>query len=457
MWFAVVVLAAAGALAGCRTQKPEPTKPPPPRVTVVRPASTPVRDYWVYNGYLDTTKSVEVKSKIRGFLTEILFQEGTEVEAGAPLYTIDKLEYMTAVRRADAEVAKSKAQVESWKAQITQARADLDRVSKAVTGGGESKTKQDEAQATLDVRIAELAAAVATREASEAALKTATIQLGYTDIKAKIGGRISRTQVDEGNLVLADTTTLTTIVRMDELYVYFDAPESDFFAYQKSQLTSAKPAAPEPPPGGSLFRTNDLLPRGRPAGPQIGLEVGVADELGFPHAGVIDFRDNRVETATGTIRLRGQLSNPLLANNVRLLLPGMYARVRVPKSEPVPQTVIPEDCLVSGQEGRSLFVVNAGGLVEKRLVTVGASVWKAPPAEPGVALPNWVAVNPNPPPPVEGKPPLPTRRLIKSVVAITAGLKPDDRVILDGLQQARPGAPVTPEEWVLTPPGAAKK
>lgn len=436
-WTGIVVLVTASALAGCRVQKPAPAPPPPPRVTVIRPATAPVRDYWVYNGYLDTTKSVEVKSKIRGFLTEIKFLEGTEVAVGAPLYTIDKLEYQTAEKKAAAELLKSEAQIKSWEAQIVQARADLDRVKKAVFGGAESKFKEDEAQATLDVRIAELKAAEANRDAAHAAHHSTQILLGYTDIKAKIAGRIGRTMVDEGNLVQADSTLLTSIVAVDKLFVYYDAPEADFLAYQKALLKSSQPES----------------------GQQIGLKigVGVGDDVGFPHVGEIDFRDNRVETATGTIRVRGRLDNPLLTNKVRLLFPGMYARIRVPKSDPVPRTVLPEDCLVSGQEGRFVFVVNAEGLVEKRLVTVGASVWKAQPAVPGPLPPSWVAVNPNPPPKEEGKPPVPARRTIKSVVAITAGLQPGDRVILDGLQQAKPGAAVSPEEWVLEPPAEAKK
>jgi multidrug efflux pump subunit AcrA (membrane-fusion protein) len=149
--------------------------------------------------------------------------------------------------------------------------------------------------------------------------------------------------------------------------------------------------------------------------------------------------------------------DPQVANNVRALFPGMYARVRVPKGEPTPQFVLPEDCLLSGQEGRFLYVVTHEGTVEKRVVTVGASVWKAPPTVPGVAPPMWAAVNPNPPPPAEGQPPPPTRRLIRSIVAIPAGLKEGERVILDGLQQVRPNAPVAPEEWTLTPPAEPKK
>jgi membrane fusion protein, multidrug efflux system len=439
---AVILLTAATALAGCKRDKPAPPAPPPPRVTVIHPVSVPVRDYWTYNGYLEQTKSVEVRSKVRGYLNGVQFTEGTEVNEGDLLYTIDKLEFNTAVSKADAEEKKAEAEekkaeadIKTWQAQIVQARADLERISVAVNMGAESRDKLDLAQAALDVRLASRDAALASRDAAKAgraaaaaALKTANIQLGYTDIKAKISGRISRTHADEGTLVQADTTLLTTILKVDQLYVYFDAPEADLIAFRHSD----------------------------PFSERIPVEVGVTKEEGYPHTGKIDFRENRVETSTGTIRIRGVIDNPLLTKNVRQLFPGMYARVRVPKSEPTPRLVLPEDCLLSGQEGRFVYAVAADGKVEKRVVTVGTTVWKSPPTVPGVAPPSWVAINPKPEPPKEGRPPAPTRRNVLSVVAITAGLQADDRVILDGLQQARPGSPVAPEEWNLTPPAEPK-
>lgn len=119
---------------------------------------------------------------------------------------------------------------------------------------------------------------------------------------------------------------------------------------------------------------------------------------------------------------------------------------------------MPEDCLLSGQEGRYVYVVAADGKVRKEIVTVGAVVWKAVAPVPGPPPPSWVAVNPSPSKEVEGQPLIPARRLIKSVVAVTfhTPLKPDDRVILDGLQQVRPGSPVSPEEWNLIPPEVKK-
>src|SRR5262249_33652614 len=155
--------------------------------------------------------------------------------------------------------------------------------------GAGSKTDQDKAKATLDVNTAELAAAEANKDAMVAALRTANIQLEYTDIRARIGGRINRTLVNEGNLIQADTNLLTTIVGVDELYVYFDVPEGHLTAFQRASLASAQP---------------------EPTSRQIPVEVGIAGEAGFPHVGRIDFRENRVDTASGTVRIRGRIPNP---------------------------------------------------------------------------------------------------------------------------------------------------
>ncbi len=428
----LTTLIAATILAGCGAPKAGPPQMPSPVVTVVRPVLVPVADYWVYNGYLETTKAVEVRSKIRGFLTKVEFTEGAEVNLGDPLYKIDQREFITSQKKADAELKHATADIKIKEAQLKQAKTDLERVKATGIAGVEAKATLDTAQANYEVKVAEVEAARAAEKAAAAALHTTDIILGYTDVRAKIGGRISRTLVDEGNLILADTTLMTTILKVDELYVYFDVPEADLIAYQRTMAhSSAKD----------------------PLSQQIPVEVGVTTESGFPHKGRIDFRENRVETATGTIRIRGRLENPRV-NGVRLLYPGMYAHVRVAKSQPEPQLAIPEDCLLSGQEGRFIYVIDAANKVQKRVVTVGPVVWKAPPAAPGAAPPGWVAINPHPKPPAQGHPPAPTRHSVKSVVAIISGLKPDDRVILEGLQKVKPQSPAVPEEWQLSPPTA---
>lgn len=431
-------------VAGCSGAKIEPPKLPPPKVTVITPVRYPVRDYWHYNGYLDTTESVEVRSKIRGFIAKVEFKEGTEVQEGDLLYRIERVEYETARNKAKAERDRAEADIKNLEAQIKLAKADRDRYAEAVQRGVEARPELDRAQATYDVRVAEHLAAIATRDAAEAALKTAEIQLNYTDIRAKISGRISRTLVSKGNLIQADTTLLTTIVRVDELFVYFDAPESDLISYQRTQISRL-------PLRAGVLLARMLMGQGFSVVGSIPVEVGLPGEEGYPHIGYIDFRENRIETSTGTIRIRGRIDNPPV-NGIRLLFPGMYARIRVPKGDPLPQLTLPEDCLMTGQEGRFVYVLGSNNKVEKRLVTVGATVWRAPPPTTGVSVPSWVAVNPQPQPPPEGQPPKPTRRPIKSVVAITSGLQPADRVLLDGLQRARPGDAVDPESWSVIPP-----
>jgi membrane fusion protein, multidrug efflux system len=432
---ALLALLAGIVAAGCRGKPPAPA-PPPSKVTVARPATAPVRDYYEYNGYLDTTETVEVRARVKGILTKILFTEGTEVTKDAPLYEIDDREYRATEKKALADLEKSKADVKNWVAQIALAEADLKRVTDQLNKGVGIPADKDKAVATLDVNKAQKTAAEAAQDAAAAALETARLQLGYTKIYAEIGGRISQTRVTKGNLVgQTEPTLLTTIVRVDELYVFFDAPEPDLVAYQRLIASTPQP---------------------HPTSQKIDVEVRVATEEGYPHAGKIDFRENRVETATGTVRIRGRIPNPPGVTGQRILYPGLYARTRVPGGDPKPQLVIPEDALMTGQEGRFVYVVKPDNTVEKRLVTLGPSVWKAPPPQPGVVPDGWVLVNPHPPPPSDGTPPAPVRRPVPSVVAITAGLQPDDRVIVEGLQRARPSAPVEPEEWVLNPPAPAK-
>lgn len=435
-----LILIPALALAGCRGAGPaQKGAPPPPLVTVARPVLVPVQHYFEYNGHLETTQSVEIRARVKGNLLKVHFTEGTEVTVGQPLYSIDDREQKSAVAKATAEYEKATADIGNWKAQIKLAETELTRTTEAKMSGAGAQTDVDKAAATLDVNKAQLAAAVASQGSTKAALDTAIIQLGYTEIKAPIAGRINRTLVDARNLVGEnEATLLTTIVKVDELFVYFDAPEQDLIAYQRAQLSQSLP---------------------EPTSREIAVEVGVGNEPGYPHVGKIDFRANRVDTSTGTVRLRGRIPNPLQANTTRLLYPGLYSRVRVPSAQPQPMLAIPEDAIQTGQEGRFVFVARPDNTVEKRLVTLGPSVWKVPPQDRAApAAPGWALVNPKPGaaaapgPEKKAGPPKPTRLRVASVVAVESGLQPDDRVIVNGLQRARPESAVNPDEWVLTPP-----
>lgn len=437
----------AASVAGCLGGKPGMPAMPPPKVTVVKPVTFPVQGYFEYNGYLRPVHAVEIKARVRGMLEEVKFVEGEEVAKGKPLFTIDKREYRTAEAKAKADLAKAEADIGNWQAQIRLADAELTRAKKASLSGASAQTDLDKTQATLDINKAQLKVAEATRDAAAASLHTAEIQLGYTDIHAPIAGRIGRTMVDPGNLVgQSETTLLTTIVSMDPLYVYFDTPEEDVVKYQHDLLIKNMPE-----------HTSRRGP----------VEIGVATEIGYPHKGFIDFRENMVDTKTGTVALRGRIPNPQVPpNNTRLLYPGLFARVRVPSAEPEPRLVVPEEALLTGQEGRYVLVVGPNNTVEKRVVTLGPPVWKLPPAN-APKTPPWTLVNPKPAPPppapaegakgAKGGPPQAPPPSLLSVIAIEKGLKPDDRVIVYGLQKARPGMPVDPDEWAFSPPANADK
>lgn len=423
-----VLLAGLLVATGCQRAKPTPPAPPPPPVTVARPVAYPVQNYYEYNGHLEAVESVEVRARVKGLLQDVHFVEGDEVEAGAPLYTIDPREYKTAVARAAADQAKARADIANWKAQIRLAEAELQRLVRS-PGGAVTQSEIDKARATVDVNQAQLAVAQAALDSSAAALQTSNIQLGYTDLRAPISGRISRTLVTKGNLVGQDQPTLlTNIVSMDPVYVYFDAPERDLVRYQMTRKGKDSPESP--------------------------VDVGIALDEGYPHTGRIDFQENRVDIGTGTVRLRGRLPNPPTGpGGTRRLYPGLYARVRVPAGAPEPRPVIPEEALMTGQEGRFVFVLGPGDVVEKRVVTVGTRVWQAPPAG-APAVPGWVLVHSGPKASPEGAPAGPVRALARSIIAIEKGLSAEDRVIVNGLQKARPGAPVAPEAWELRAPAA---
>jgi RND family efflux transporter MFP subunit len=430
----LVVVGPLGA-SGCGKGVPLPNQgaPPPPRVTVAKPVAYPVQKYFEYNGYLEAVATNEIRARVKGFLDEVHFKEGVEVEKGAPLYTIDPRQYAAAVAKSKADIAKAVADMASATAQITLAQANLDRFR--ASGSGASKSETDQAQATLESNKAAYNVAAANKAAAEAALQTAELELSYTEIKAPIAGRIGRTLVTRGNLVgQTDATLLATIVSVDPIYAYFDTPEKDLAAYQQSNETGGGQAMPQAIP----------------------IELGIANEEGYPHRGTLDFRDNRVDIGTGTIKLRASVPNPVVQpRNIRLLYPGLYARIRVPNGPVKEQLTIPEEALMTGQEGRFVYVIGEGNKVLKRTVAVGANVWRAP-ERIDAAQPGWNLNNPNPPaappPGAPPGPPPPARLPARSIIAVEQGLDANDQVIVIGLQKARPGAPVTPDLWELVPP-----
>jgi multidrug efflux system membrane fusion protein len=401
---------------GCRSERLAPQAPPPPVVSVARPVVYSVQSYYEYNGNLDSVEMVQVTARVQGILNEVAFKEGDEVEPKALLFKIDPREYVAAVKKADADRLKATVEVKHAKMEET----------RAVNFRGTGAISEEE----YEQRVAARETAEAVLMQTEAALEAGKLQLEYTEIRSPIAGQISRTRVTRGNLVGQDNNTvLTTIVSMDPLYIWFDAPERDLVEYQRQLQAGEKPES-------------DLLSGSIP------VEIGVTSESGFPHVGQIDFRENRVDVGTGTVRIRGRIPNPRVPpGNARVLYPGLYARVRVPSGPPRSLPSIPEDALMTGQEGYYVYVLGDGNVIQKRTVKVGPTVWKSQ------GIPNdpaqWTIV---PSRPADAKLDAPQSIAVPSVVSVEEGLTINDVLLINGLTKARPGNPVSPESWELRPP-----
>ncbi len=407
-----------GQLTGCNRHPGPPPTPPPPVVSVTQPIVYPVQEYFEYNGNLDAVETVQIVARVKGFLNAVLFTEGQDVEKGKLLFKIDPREYEAAVKVAEADRRKALTQLKL-------ARVEVQRVQSL--RGPAAISAEEVAQ-----RVATMESAEAVLKQTEASLEARQLERSFTEITSPIVGQIGRALITPGNLVGQNgDTLLTTVVRMDPLYIYFDAPERDLVEYQRSARAA---------------EAGNLLAQSIP------VEIGVATEKGFPHVGKIDFRENRVDAGTGTVRGRGQIPNPRVPPaNARLLYPGLYARVRVPNGPSHPLPIIPEDALMTGQEGRFVYVLGPDNIVEKRTVTVGPHVWKAGTlAE--VGEPGWTVTHNAPE--AEKKP---VTQPVLSAVAITAGLSADDRIIFNGLVKARPGTPVAPQVWLLKAPAPSAK
>ena len=224
---------------------------------------------------------------------------------------------------------------------------------------------------------------------AEASLRLAELNLQWTKVYAPCDGRVSKQLIDPGNMVQADMTPLTTIVTLDPIYAYFDIDERTLLDLRRMVIAQR----------GTLRTVRQA---------KIKILLGLADEKGYPHEGLIDFADNRLDMMTGTLRLRGIFPNPK-----QILSPGMFAKIRLPVGDPHRAILIAEAALGSDQGQRFLYVVNDKNVVSTRLVQIGS--------------------------------------LHGELREVKSGLSEKDRVVLEGLQRIRPGITVKPKEAKATP------
>jgi len=368
-------------LAGCE-KKQSYTPPPPPKVTVANPVVQDVMDSVDYTGTLSAVKSVQIRARVEGFLDKIHFVDGSIVEKGELLFTIDP-------KPLQAQLEEANAQLQSCRADLKLAEATLKRKANAYKMRAVSEVDVIEATANRDKAKASISGA-------HAAVEIASQNLSYTKIEAPISGRIDRHLVDEGNLVGSggDKTLLTTIVSDMPIYVYFDINERDLLlALEKQRKSNSDVNDIE------SFSVN-----------KHSVFIGLSNEDGYPHEGYIDYMDNAVNSSTGTIGFRG-----VFQNSDHIMIPGLFVRIRIPVNERKGALLVINSALSADQSGKYLLTVNSKNVVERKTVKTG--------------------------------------QLFNGMRVIRQGITVDDRVVVNGIQRARPGLTVVP---VLSDPDSDK-
>src|SRR5262249_32765533 len=282
-----------------------------------------------YIGRLTAVDKVDIVARVPGFLEERKFKEGQYVKKGDLLFRIEQATYKAAVEQARATLAKAKA------TEVT-AKLQLDR-------GKELVRNQNIPQSTVDQREADEEAAQASVMEAQAGLDQAEINLGSTEIRSPIDGRIGLAIFTEGNLVQPSSGKLATIVRQDPLYVLFQASERDVLEYKRRILES------------------------RDKNAKVTIRIKLPNGMVYPHSGVNDFLDVQVDPSTDTVTVRAQLPNP-----ERLLIPGGVVTVTVESGEPQSALTVPQSAVLLDQAGRYVLVVDAAKKVEQRRITTGA-------------------------------------------------------------------------------------
>jgi RND family efflux transporter MFP subunit len=307
--------------------------PPAMPVSVSPPIAKKVTQWDEYSGRFEARAVVEIRARVSGFVEKLHFEDGQMVNAGDPLFTIDKRPYQIAVESATADVARNTAQVDLAELQVQRGNA-------LVASRNIPEAENDTRKSTLAVNKAQL-------KAAEAALRNAQLNLEWTEVTAPLSGRMSDRKVDPGNLIQGGqqgATLLATIVATDPIYFLFDVSEADFLRYQRLYLEGRRAQA-----GSST----------------IPVRIKLADETDWKRTGKIDFVDNVLSPRSGTIRTRA-----IVENKDRLLTPGVFGRVQLYGGE-YDALLIPDSAVVSDQARKMVFVVNKDNVVEGRPVTLG--------------------------------------------------------------------------------------
>ncbi len=364
-------------LTGCSQPAQDAMNMPPPVVIVSVPREQAVTDYGEYTGRLTAFDTIMVRARVTGYLDDIKFKDGELVTEKEVLFEIDPRLYKAAADKAEADFAQMEARMHRMEGDFDRAR---------ITYGKGAMSKEDYEKYLGDLRESRSAL-----ESARAALATAKLNLGFTKVQSPATGRVSRRMVDRGNLIKADDTILTSVVREDQMYAYFDV---DDLTYQQVRKRVRPVGTIQ---SASTTPVERDTPREMPT-----VDLGLVDEKGYPHRGIIDFVDNQLDVGTGTMRMRG-----IFLNEDRSLTPGLFVRIRLPLSESHPALLVTDRAIDTDQSQKVIYVVNQDNVVEKREVELGG--------------------------------------LHDGLREIKSGLKAGERVIVDGLQRVRAGVTVEPK------------
>jgi membrane fusion protein, multidrug efflux system len=333
--------------------------PPAPEVDVAAVAQRTITDWQSYSGRLAAVEKVDIRPQVSGTIVSVNFRDGALVKKGDTLFVIDPRPYQAAVDQAAAQLAAAQART-------GYAQSDWERAQRLIGDNAIAKRDYDEKQNAAREASANL-------KAAQAALEAAQINLGYTRIVAPVAGRVSRAEITVGNVVSAGASAapLTTLVSVSPIYAEFDADEQTYLDY--------------------ISRMKD--------GSKVPVELGLANETGYSRSGTIESVDNRLDTSSGTIRVRARFDNADGA-----LVPGLYARIKVSGSAPHPALLVDEAAIGTDQDKKYVYVVDGAGKVAYRTVQIAGQ---------------------------QG-----------NLRVIVDGLKAGEQVVVNGTQRVRPGEAV---------------
>lgn len=354
---------AAVSLSACDSANSKPQEGPPqgpPPISAAAVIERHISETQDFSGRLEAIERVDIRARVGGFITAVNFKPGSEVKKGDVLFVIDPRPFEAEFNRAEAAAMAGRAKTELAKLEL--ARAEKLVADKAIP------------QRELDEKASAVKELSAYGRAALAQLETARLNLGFTQVRAPIDGRVGKAEITVGNLV-DNAAVLTSVVSTKRIYASFDGDEATY------------------------LRVGAAAQKGMP----VTVRVGLANEAGFPHEGQLEFVDNQLDPKTGSVRMRAAF-----ANSDNLLVPGLFARVQLGGGTARTKALlIDERAIGTDQSHKFVVVVGADNKAEFRPVTLGPSV--------------------------------------DGLRVVRTGLKVGEKIVVNGLQRVRPGAPVSPQ------------